>query len=139
MRLMGSERDLLYRTPRSRVDRLRTSLGQSMRRFESAVNDSLRLKRRCLERAMDRVEAMSPLKILRRGYSIVRRIPSMEIVREARSVKRGDKLDVKLSQGGLVCSVEKTKRSERNPDEPESIVPTEGCQSPKFETNSNTK
>jgi exodeoxyribonuclease VII large subunit len=59
---------------------------------------------------MDRVEAMSPLNILRRGYSIVRRIPSMEIVREARSVKRGDKVDVKLSQGGLLCSVEKTKR-----------------------------
>ena len=108
-RLGNIGRNLFYRTPVSRVERLRDWLGQETGKLESAVEDLLRVKRRCLERSMDRLEAMSPLNILRRGYSIVRRIPSMEILRDSRSVKRGDMVDVKLHQGQLICSVEKTK------------------------------
>lgn len=103
------ERNLFYRSPRWRVDRLRDLLGQKTGRLGSVTVDLLRHKRRCLERSMDRLEAMSPLKILRRGYSIVRRVPSMEIVRDSRTVNRGDRVDVKLHQGALICSVEKTK------------------------------
>ncbi len=58
---------------------------------------------------MDRLDGMSPLNILRRGYSIVHRIPSMEIVRDSRTVEKGDKVDVRLHLGHLICKVEKTK------------------------------
>lgn len=108
-RLGHMERNLFYRAPRSRVDQLRDWFGQKRERLESAAKGFLSLKRRGLERSMDRLQAMSPLTILRRGYSIVRRIPSMEIVRDSGTVKRGDRVDVKLHQGELICSVEKTK------------------------------
>lgn len=110
-RLANIERNLFYRAPISRVDRLRDWLGQKTGKLEGAMDDLLRLKRRYLERSMDRLEATSPLKILQRGYSIVHRIPSMEIVRDSRTVKKGDMVDVKLHQGELICSVEKTKNN----------------------------
>lgn len=109
MRLENIDKHLLYRVPRSRVDRLRDVVGQRAGRLDGAVNILLGVKRRCLERAVDRLEAMSPLNILRRGYSIIRRIPSMGIVRDARTVEKGDRLDVKLDRGQLTCRVEKTK------------------------------
>ncbi len=107
--LGNARRNLFYRAPFSRVNRSRDCLGQRRENLEGAMNDLLKLKRRSLERSIDRLEAMSPLNILRRGYSIVRRVPLMEIVRDSRHVKRGDRVDVKLHQGRLVCNVEKTK------------------------------
>ncbi len=109
MRLENIDKNLLYRVPRSRMDRLRDVIGQWAGRLDGAVNNLLGVKRRCLERAVDRLEAMSPLNILRRGYSIIRRIPSMEIVRDARTVEKGERVDVKLDRGQLICRVEKTE------------------------------
>jgi exodeoxyribonuclease VII large subunit len=106
--LTNVHRNLLYRTPISRMDRLRDRLGLGTGKLGKAMNDLLRLKQRCLERSVDRLEAMSPLNILRRGYSITRRIPSMEILRDSRAVGRGDRVDVRLHQGQLICTVEKT-------------------------------
>ena len=108
-RLGNIERNLSYRAPLSRVDRLWDLLGERTGKLEIAMNDHLRLKRRSMEKSVDRLEAMSPLNILRRGYSIVRRIPSMEIVKDSRAVQRGDMIDVRLHQGQLVCRVGKTK------------------------------
>ena len=108
-RVRTAERNLFYRTPVSRVDRCRDLLWQRAEKLQNAINEYLGRQRRCLERSMDRLDAMNPLSILRRGYSVVRRIPSMEIVRSSRSVKKGDKLDVKLHQGQLICDVEKTR------------------------------
>ncbi|MBW2122903.1 MAG: hypothetical protein JRH07_13815, partial [Deltaproteobacteria bacterium] len=109
LRLESLVKNLLYRSPRQKVDRLRDSLRQRAERLDSAATDFLSKKRRVLERSMDRLEAMSPLRILRRGYSIVRRIPSMEIVRDSRAVRRGEGVDVRLHQGRLICRVEETK------------------------------
>ena len=106
-RLRNTEKNLLYRAPVSKVERLRDQLGQAMGEFGSVVNDLLGLKKRDLERAMDRLEAMNPLSILRRGYSVVRRIPSMEIIRESKRVEKGDLVAVKLYQGELVCRIKK--------------------------------
>lgn len=110
-RLRTSERNLLYRSPRPRMDRLRGLLCQEEERLNTSIQALVRAKRQRLERVMDRLESMSPLTILRRGYGIVRKIPSMKIVRDAKTVKRGERLNVNLHRGELICSVEKTKIS----------------------------
>jgi exodeoxyribonuclease VII large subunit len=107
---LGSmERDVLYKSPLTRIDRIRDRLEQRAGKLERATREDLELRRRALERSMDRLEAMSPLKILRRGYSIVRRLPSMDIIRDSRAVRRDEMVDVKLHQGRLVCRVESTQ------------------------------
>jgi exodeoxyribonuclease VII large subunit len=103
------ERDLFYRSPLSRIDRLRDWLEQVRGRLGNTMGEGLKLRRRSMERSMDRLEGMSPLKILKRGYSIVRRLPLMEIVRNSRQVRKGEMVDVKLHQGRIVCRVESTK------------------------------
>lgn len=108
-RLRATERELLYRSPHARVDRLRDMLTRMVGSLEASMRGLLQSKGRSLEAAMGRLDALSPLNILRRGYSIVRRVPSMEIVRDVKTVSQGDTVDVKLHQGGLICRVTKTK------------------------------
>lgn len=51
------------------------------------------------------LENMSPLAVLRRGYSIVRTYPDGRIVRRAQEVSPGDPVEIKLSSGQLKAQI----------------------------------
>ena len=54
-----------------------------------------------------KLDALSPLKVLSRGYAIAEREGAP--IKSARSVKTGDRIDLRLSDGRLGCSVEEIK------------------------------
>jgi exodeoxyribonuclease VII large subunit len=51
------------------------------------------------------LEALSPLAVLARGYSICRRLPALEVVKDAGKVPAGENVAVKLHRGELHCRV----------------------------------
>lgn len=55
----------------------------------------------------ERVKDMSPMTVLKRGYSVTRRLPGREVLRDPSSVRAGDRVEVTLAQGELECLVEK--------------------------------
>jgi len=64
------------------------------------------LKKR-LESEMNVLQSLSPLSVLGRGYSIVRRLPEGEIIKDAAAVAPGDDVAVRLSLGGFRAKVVK--------------------------------
>ena len=56
-----------------------------------------------------KLTALSPLAILHRGYSITRSLPGAQVVRDAKSVSTGDRLQILLGSGSLEAHV--TKKS----------------------------
>lgn len=63
------------------------------------------------EAAAGKLNALSPLAILSRGYSITMRIPDMKIIKEAEEVKEGDEVNLRLHKGSLICVVSKRKNN----------------------------
>jgi len=55
-----------------------------------------------------KLNSLSPLSILQRGYSITRKLPTLKVVRDAVEVARGDEVEVRLHQGALLCEVKET-------------------------------
>ncbi len=53
------------------------------------------------------LEAVSPLAILARGYSVVRKLPEKRVLRRAREVSPGDELEILLAEGKVEVRVEK--------------------------------
>jgi exodeoxyribonuclease VII large subunit len=53
-----------------------------------------------------KLEALNPLSVLERGYSITRTVPEEMVVKESQSVSLDQKLEVLLSKGRLLCRVE---------------------------------
>lgn len=52
-----------------------------------------------------KLDALSPLKVLDRGYSITYKIPSMKTVRDSKQLKRGDNVLIAFARGKAKCSV----------------------------------
>jgi len=53
------------------------------------------------------LEALSPLKVMGRGYALVYRLPERALVREAKDLKSGDELEICLHRGRVWGRVEK--------------------------------
>ena len=102
---------LLLRNPMQRAKTLRSSILEARRRLEQNVKYSIEIQRQKIGGTLGKLDSLSPLSILKRGYSITRKLPSLQILRDASDVKGGDKVEVRLDKGVLLCGVEKTGRA----------------------------
>jgi len=75
------------------------------------IKHAIEIHRHRVAGTLGKLDSLSPLSILQRGYSITRKVPSLQILRDATDVKEGDRVEVKLFRGKLLCGVEKTDRS----------------------------
>jgi len=56
-----------------------------------------------------KLESLSPLAVLGRGYSISFRLPEKAIIRKASDVQPGDEVLIRPAQGLLICTVRKSE------------------------------
>jgi exodeoxyribonuclease VII large subunit len=87
------------RENQQRLDDLSMDLA---RRFQ----ERLRRLRDRLAQGMGRLDALSPLAVLDRGYSITHKLPEEQIVKDAGSLALGDRLRLTFARGKALCRVE---------------------------------
>jgi exodeoxyribonuclease VII large subunit len=92
-------------SPARKVAVLRASLRQGLANLDFLIWRLLERSRQHLERGAVRLETLSPLAVLARGYSITTSWPEGRVVRSVRQVQRDDRLGVRLHEGSLECRV----------------------------------
>ena len=102
---------LLLRNPIQRVRNLRSFILEARKRLGQNIKFSIEIQRQRAAGILGKLDSLSPLSILQRGYSIARKLPALQILREASHVKEGDKVEVRLYRGTLLCGVEKTEKA----------------------------
>lgn len=100
-----AERLKLHR-PSQRIESLRDRVNAVFRSLCVDQGKLLERSRFQLEHRAAQLESLNPLAILGRGYSITHRMPDGKIVRCAREVKEGQRVQIRLWQGALRCVVE---------------------------------
>jgi exodeoxyribonuclease VII large subunit len=103
--------ELHRHSPTQLLGRLQLQQDLLEQRLGTAVLGLLAEKRRRLELACRSLDTISPLATLQRGYAIVSQLPERRILRQAASVKAGDRLEARLAEGTLVCTVDTTENS----------------------------
>lgn len=66
----------------------------------------LSARKHVLHRRLAGLDALSPLAILSRGYSVMYRLPENRLVRSSSDVKEGDLVRARLAAGQLHCLVQ---------------------------------
>ncbi len=90
--------------PTSMVYDRRAMLDSTVQRLKSAGQERLLGEKECLAQLSGKLEAMSPLKVLSRGYAMLRK-DTGEPIATVGSVKVGDVLHAELSDGSMNLSV----------------------------------
>ena len=83
----------------------RTQLDNLASRLDSALDAAMTRKKNEYLRAAAKLDALSPLKVLSRGYAIAMDEDG-RAVKDSSGVRAGDKLTVRLASGALGCRVE---------------------------------
>ena len=104
---MLASRRVLTR-PVERLHDLARQLDEMELRARRALGNRLNLAREQLATTGGRLDALSPLKVLERGYSVTRLVSSGEVVRSFDQARPGDMLETLLQTGRLKSRVEET-------------------------------
>ena len=107
--LKGRKGRLLLNSPKLAIEKHL----KSVTLYEKGLIDSMRhilyRFRQLLERYLKSLDGLSPLNVLKRGYSITRLLPSYQLVKESVMITPGDEINVVLEKGEVFCKVEKIK------------------------------
>jgi len=95
--------------PRKMIPGLRLTIDEYGERIAFYVSNAVKIKKEKIEGMMGRLDALSPLNVLKRGYSITRTMPDLKVVRDAKQLASGDKINVRLFKGEFMCRVEEVK------------------------------
>lgn len=117
LRLLSRE----LRSPRERILREARILGALRERLEGAASRDVRGRRSRLEERAAELRALSPLRVLARGYSIAFAASGAVLLR-ASDAKTGDRLHLELHDGALDVEV----KGAASPRKPSPIDPRKG-------------
>ena len=70
------------------------------------MKQSLEASRQQLGSIAASLNALSPLAVLDRGYSLTKRLPDGELIRDAATLRPGDRLSTLLAKGSVVSEVQ---------------------------------
>ena len=108
-RLQNWTHALMSSSPALNVRRDLAMVPQWRARLISAVNYDLQRKVHQTHAVLSRLNGVSPLATLDRGYGILETIPGGRIIRDAGEVSVGDKILARLARGTIHCRVEEIK------------------------------
>ena len=77
-----------------------------MTRLSRAASDRLARRRESVDALAGRLEVLSPLRVLSRGYSLTRKSGESACLRDAAALTPGDAIETVLARGRVVSRVE---------------------------------
>ncbi len=105
-RLFTLEQGLRHLNPVEAIQKSYLSLGQLIQRLGDQMQSTLVAKQKLFGEVMAKLNVLSPLSVLERGYSITWRIPSLQVLKDAETIQPGERVKVRLFRGELLCRTE---------------------------------
>lgn len=97
-----------FRAPLDRIREEERRIEEQQERLDRAMRQRLEQIRQHIAAAAGRLESLSPLHVLGRGYSLTRKEQGGAVVRDAEQVRPGERLVTILQRGQIVSRVEET-------------------------------
>ncbi|MBI5755512.1 MAG: exodeoxyribonuclease VII large subunit [Nitrospirae bacterium] len=103
-RLFSMSRRVL--SPDREINRYIQRVDELATRLQLSASHIIALKKEALYGVMAKLGSLSPLAILSRGYSITYKLPARSVVNASSDVQKGDRVDIRLHEGNIICIVE---------------------------------
>ncbi|MGG2200629.1 MULTISPECIES: exodeoxyribonuclease VII large subunit [Paenibacillus] len=104
-RLMRSDRKIAAFNPKEQVVYSRKRLDAADRLLRQSMQAALKTKQRELVSTLRQLDALSPLKVMQRGYSLVYDEKEKQLIKSVQQVQLGDIIKLRLADGRIDCHV----------------------------------
>jgi exodeoxyribonuclease VII large subunit len=94
-----------FARPLERIQEMSHRLDDLEARLKRGVKQSVQSARQQLQALASSLNALSPLAVLDRGYSLTKRVSDGELIRDASTVAIGDRISTLLATGSLISEV----------------------------------
>jgi exodeoxyribonuclease VII large subunit len=102
-------------SPRIQIQKYKLGLDQIERNLILHINIIAKENRSMLREAISKLQALNPLAILQRGYSVARTLPDRRVIMDPDQANLNQELEVLLSAGILLCEIKgKSRYGEEN-------------------------
>ncbi len=101
----------VYRRPEGLIFERHQRLDNVLQAFDFASKNNLEFHKNAVSLAVSRLESLSPLSILARGYAVIRKVPDGETVKSVRQVKTGQELELILTDGKILSETQKISKA----------------------------
>ncbi len=109
-RLDGLARHHVFRRPYQRLHEMTRRLDELESRCGRAVRSRARLAREQADAVAARLESLSPLAVLGRGYSLTQRTKDGQVIRDAAELTPGEQITTRLARGQTISRVEQIQQ-----------------------------
>ncbi len=116
-RLAYVQRSSALNRPFAQLNRYRQQVDELMHRAQLACRHTLDRRRRDLQALAGKLDSLSPLATMARGYAICRDPNSGAVIRSVQEVRTGQTVGVLLQDGELLCRVQR-RHGGPNPVQP---------------------
>ncbi len=104
-RLQIARQSYAFRIPLGLTEQYGQRIGDLMEKIKGVFGQSLEILKGRLGGFSGRLEALSPLGVLSRGYSLALKLPERTSIREARTLRINDSVEVIVHQGKFTSKV----------------------------------
>lgn len=104
-RLAGILESPAFKYPYENIERYGQEIDDLCKRRDSHFSHALEIRTEKLSSLIGKLDALSPLSVLKRGYSITLHMPKGDVLRGVKGVRIGDIIETRLSAGRLTSEV----------------------------------
>ncbi len=100
-----AEESRAFKRPMEFYEKFQQEIDYYLERMSTHANHYMQLKEDHMRSMIGRLNALSPLEVLSRGYGITWKVRDGRILRDSSVVSVGEKIKTKLHKGGIICEV----------------------------------
>jgi len=114
MRFDNARYSIAFRQPFNRIYQERMKLDLLNKSLLRGLKDGMKRNSAKLSTLAVKLDALSPLSIMSRGYSIVTTVEKGRLIKSVKDVAKGDKIQVSVSDGKINCTVVNVAEGDNN-------------------------
>jgi len=109
-RLKSAEESYGFRRPFDIITQRTQKMDELTRQLENGAKNCLEIKSNAVSLLKEKVNALSPSSVLKRGYSIARKLPQLTVIKDAGILREKDRIEVRVFRGRVESRVELVDR-----------------------------
>ena len=105
-RLKSVKESYGFRRPFDIITQRSQKMDELARQLENELKNHLEIRSNSLSLLKEKLKTLSPTSVLKRGYSIARKLPEMRIIKDVGMLKEKDRIEVRVYKGRVESKVE---------------------------------